>query len=122
MPTYRVTLSFYHTIVVTAESEESAFDKAWLKSPLSAWEMDDPQPSAEFSDADIELVDDDTQAIQRPWGFSPTNARQQLIDTIDVTGGVDENHHPYADSEWADLGAAYVDACKEEGVEPVVGK
>lgn len=51
----------------------------------------------------------------RPWGHEGS-ARQQLIDTIDATGGLDAHGCPKADSEWLDLGLAYRQACKEEGV------
>lgn len=64
---------------------------------------------------------------QLPNGFGPTRpwetsnhgtrtARQQLIDTVDATGGMLPSGCPAADEDWLDLGEAYLAACKEEGV------
>lgn len=51
----------------------------------------------------------------RPWGMEGT-ARQQLIDTINATGGLNKHGYPKAAPDWHDLGLAYHQACKEEGV------
>lgn len=56
----------------------------------------------------------------RDWNRTLTPcARQQLVDTIDATGGIYERTcAPLADPEWVDLGVAYLQACGELGVEP----
>ncbi len=61
-----------------------------------------------------------TERPDRPWGLRADTARQQLIATIDATGGIDWKSCPLADPEWLDLGLAYRAACDEEGVEPFV--
>lgn len=55
---------------------------------------------------------------------STRDAADLLITTINVTGGVvafsDGTHAPQADPEWIDLAEAYLRACEEKGVEPLV--
>jgi len=54
----------------------------------------------------------------------PKDAAQRLIDTVNATGGlvgfVDGTHAPQGDPDWIDLGDAYLTACAEKGVSPVV--
>lgn len=62
--------------------------------------------------------------VDRPWGFKARSANQLLINTIDATGGLDGSDPgclvPVADEDWHDLADAYLKACAEEGVDPVV--
>lgn len=50
------------------------------------------------------------------------NALRAFVAVIDSTGGVEEDDKgypvPVADTEWIDLGAAYVVACEALGVQP----
>lgn len=54
----------------------------------------------------------------RPWGGAARNAAQDLIDTIDATGGLTGEDTPVGDPEWLDLGMAYIRACEEMNVPP----
>ncbi len=53
-------------------------------------------------------------------------ALQQLVDTINATGGLvvadDGFIAPVADPDWIDLGAAYLSACKALGLDPLMPK
>jgi len=52
-----------------------------------------------------------------------SEALHMLRDAIEATGGLisDEGHLvPKGDPEWADLADAYLEACKELGVKPMI--
>lgn len=53
---------------------------------------------------------------------STNTALRMFVDTINSTGGVMRNsrgvHQPCGDPTWSDLGAAYMSACEELGLEP----
>lgn len=69
-------------------------------------------------------------------GAGPVHAAlDEFIETVRVTGGVEHNRHverpghhvvnsysPFADPEWTDLGAAYVQACEAMGYEALIVK
>ena len=67
---------------------------------------------------------------RRPWALQPFRTRsaaQMLIDTIDCTGGLVQaddadpgTKAPAGEPGWSDLGDAYLQACKELGVEPLI--
>jgi len=52
------------------------------------------------------------------------DAAQLLIEAINCTGGLvllyDATYAPRADMDWIDLADAYLKACAEKGVEPVI--
>lgn len=52
------------------------------------------------------------------------DAAQQLIDTLNATGGIFLADHglyaPVGDEEWTDLAEAYLTACEEKDVEPFI--
>src|SRR5690606_31129624 len=52
------------------------------------------------------------------------DATQLLIDTINATGGLllrpDGTQAPLGDPDWLDLADAYLAACTEKGIDPVV--
>ena len=53
-----------------------------------------------------------------------TDAAQQLIDTIHATGGIARdrkgNYVPVMDEDWIDLANAYLQACEEKGITPMI--
>ncbi len=52
------------------------------------------------------------------------DSAQQLVDAINATGGVvvvgPGQYAPLCDPDWIDLGLAYISACSEKGLLPVV--
>ena len=61
--------------------------------------------------------------IDKPTGDPARDALQAFVSTVEATGGVEEDngiYTPVADSEWIDLGDAYVAACRALGREPKV--
>ena len=56
--------------------------------------------------------------------MADSRALRHFIDAINVTGGVIRLPSgcvvPKGDEEWIDLGEAYLEACQEVGVEPLV--